>query len=128
MMWLGDADRGTGAGQPGGWIYQLLPFLGHENIHDLGAGQGPSTSVNTSSYKYTTAGPIMKSSAISEIICLSRRKVSIYPDAISQGAYNSALPSSLSGQMVNNTVFVGGLNKTDYACNAGSGPDPGDAF
>ena len=25
--WLGDPDRGSGIGQPGGWIYNVLPFL-----------------------------------------------------------------------------------------------------
>jgi prepilin-type N-terminal cleavage/methylation domain-containing protein/prepilin-type processing-associated H-X9-DG protein len=36
MMWLGNPDRGTGSFQPGSWIYQLLPFLGYDMIHDLG--------------------------------------------------------------------------------------------
>ena len=59
MMWMGDADRGTGPSQPGSWIYQILPFLGLDMIHDLGKGQGNGG--DSSSYKYTTAGPEMKS-------------------------------------------------------------------
>lgn len=26
--WTGDPDRGSGAGQPGGWLYVTLPYLG----------------------------------------------------------------------------------------------------
>ncbi len=39
-MWTGDPDRGFGAPQPGGWIYNILPFLGEDKIHDIGKGQG----------------------------------------------------------------------------------------
>ncbi len=36
--WAGDPDMGTGARQPGGWIYSLLPFLELHDIHQMGAG------------------------------------------------------------------------------------------
>jgi len=101
---LGDADRGYGASQPGGWIYQLLPFMGLDMIHDLGKGQG--SGINSSSQKYTTDGPSMKSSPVPIFICPTRRQNKPYPDGIKQGAYNSA--------------FSPTLNKTDYAANAGS--------
>ncbi len=38
--WVGDADRGFGADQPGGWVYNLLPYLEQEALHALpGDGQ-----------------------------------------------------------------------------------------
>src|SRR5208282_5749345 len=75
MIWLGDPDRGTGASQPGSWIYQLLPYLGFDMIHDLGKGEGNGASGNfTSSLKFTMYGPKMKSSAIPLFICASRRR------------------------------------------------------
>ena len=75
MVSTGDPDRGTGGTQPGGWIYQLLPFLGLDMIHDLGKGQGNGTSSNfTSSYKYTTAGLEMKSAAVPVFNCPTRRR------------------------------------------------------
>jgi len=37
--WVGDADRGAGIRQPGGWVYNVLPFVEQEALHDLGAGQ-----------------------------------------------------------------------------------------
>jgi prepilin-type N-terminal cleavage/methylation domain-containing protein len=31
FLWVGDADRGAGANQPGSWIFHILPFLEQEN-------------------------------------------------------------------------------------------------
>jgi prepilin-type N-terminal cleavage/methylation domain-containing protein/prepilin-type processing-associated H-X9-DG protein len=33
--WVGDADRGFGADQPGGWLYNILPFMEETARHDL---------------------------------------------------------------------------------------------
>jgi len=35
--WLGMADRGHGPRQPGGWVYNLLPCLEQQSLHDLGS-------------------------------------------------------------------------------------------
>jgi prepilin-type N-terminal cleavage/methylation domain-containing protein/prepilin-type processing-associated H-X9-DG protein len=35
--WLGHPDRGFNKRQPGGWIYNVLPFLEQQALHDLGA-------------------------------------------------------------------------------------------
>ena len=35
--WVGDPDRGTGPGQPGGWLYCLLPYVEQESLHALGS-------------------------------------------------------------------------------------------
>ena len=36
--WAGDPDRGFGQRQPGGWMYNILPFIELDAIHELGAG------------------------------------------------------------------------------------------
>ena len=33
-QWVGDSSRGTGRGQPGSWIYNSLPFLDEQAVHD----------------------------------------------------------------------------------------------
>jgi hypothetical protein len=34
--WVGDSSRGYGAGQPGSWLFNILPFVEHANIYDYG--------------------------------------------------------------------------------------------
>lgn len=38
FLWIGDPDRGVGKQQPGGWIYQLLPFVEQGNLARIGVG------------------------------------------------------------------------------------------
>lgn len=41
FRWIGDPDRGVGPKQPGGWIYQSLPYYEGSPLHALGRGTGP---------------------------------------------------------------------------------------
>ena len=36
--WVGVPGRGTGPRQPGGWAYQILPYIGQQALFDLGLG------------------------------------------------------------------------------------------
>lgn len=39
--WMADPDRGSGIQQPGGWIYQTLPFIEQSALHEVGRGDSP---------------------------------------------------------------------------------------
>src|SRR5262245_8528822 len=37
-LWIGDPDRASNRKQPGGWIYNILPYLEQSQLHALGVG------------------------------------------------------------------------------------------
>ena len=41
--WTGDADKGFGSDQPGGWHYNILPFMEQAALHDLPQDGDPAT-------------------------------------------------------------------------------------
>src|SRR3954470_11488598 len=45
-FWVGDADRGFKRDQPGGWVYNVLPFIEEEAKHRL-AGDGDRENITT---------------------------------------------------------------------------------
>ena len=69
--WTGDADRGTDWRQPGGWIYNILPYIEQQAMHDLGAGL-PTSAKNTAHYRRFTV-PLVGMS------CPSRRRPILRP-------------------------------------------------
>lgn len=46
-FWTGDPDRGFGRDQPGGWIYNLLPYVEEIALHDLGTDGQPEVITDT---------------------------------------------------------------------------------
>src|SRR5262245_9238880 len=37
-LWNGDPDRPTNRHQPGGWAYNVLPYVEQDNVYRMGAG------------------------------------------------------------------------------------------
>ncbi len=122
--WTGDPDHGFGARQPGGWIFNLLPYLGLDMIHDkskglpLGDPNNPEpTGFFAGGMTMTPISPPTKGSALAEarqaaiavLICPTRRRAVAYPG--SGTAYYACHPQTATPMM---------LSKTDYAANGGS--------
>jgi prepilin-type processing-associated H-X9-DG protein len=64
-QWVGDAKRGFGRKQPGGWCFNLLPFLEQQSLRDLATG-GSSTAK-------------MLQTPLEVYFCPSRRRARNYP-------------------------------------------------
>jgi len=102
--WIGDPDRGVDRRQPGGWIFNLLPYLEQENVYDLQSG------LPFQSTQRLGAAKTMLETPIAMFNCPSRRPAALYP-------------TGECGSMQNNPNFsatVTDVARSDYASNGGS--------
>ena len=95
--WVGDPNVGSGGRQPGGWIYQSLPYLEQQTIAQIGLGLSGSDLINALTEQCTATLPTFH--------CPSRRPAELYP-ALELRTMNY-LPLDFAA-------------KTDYAANGGS--------
>jgi prepilin-type N-terminal cleavage/methylation domain-containing protein len=70
-IWTGDPDKGLGTNQPGGWIYNLLPFMEAKPIHDMGKGCSDAEKLKIF--------PQRDGIGIDTFNCPTRRKAIAYP-------------------------------------------------
>jgi prepilin-type N-terminal cleavage/methylation domain-containing protein/prepilin-type processing-associated H-X9-DG protein len=103
-QWVGDPDAGFGINQPGGWIYNILPYMDAKNLHDQGLGQ-------TQANKVTAAGTMI-STPIALFYCPSRRKGDAIVCSKSFKTGNGSSSASSS---------TGNAGRSDYAANGGVG-------
>jgi prepilin-type N-terminal cleavage/methylation domain-containing protein len=95
--WVGDPDAGPGRNQPGGWAYNILPYIDQENLHQQGAGK-------TDPEKMTAAATVMQT-PLALFNCPTRRRALLYPFTYPH-THNANNPATVA--------------KTDYAANAGT--------
>jgi len=70
--WVGDPDRAFGVRQPGGWCYNILPFIEQQPLHDLGLGA-------TSDAQRVAANVIRVATPLKVFTCPSRRPPTVLP-------------------------------------------------
>jgi prepilin-type N-terminal cleavage/methylation domain-containing protein/prepilin-type processing-associated H-X9-DG protein len=90
--WHGDPDRGFDKRQPGGWLFNILPYIEQPSLHDLGKGGSAVGRMQTAATPLAT------------YICPTRRAAVAYPINHANTFYN-----------ITPTV----LGRTDYAGNVG---------
>ena len=74
-MWAGDADRGPGKRQPGGWIYSILPYLEQQSIYNMPADGDPDTV--TAAQRAGAA--MIQQQPLTLMNCPTRRRPAQYP-------------------------------------------------
>jgi hypothetical protein len=99
--WVGDPDRGPHEAQPGGWIFNLLPFIEQDNVYHLGSGLPWDQKLAGSTQRIGTTLSILN--------CPSRRNGGPYPNTWGVFYFNAQDPVPL-------------LARTDYAANVGDQP------
>ena len=63
FAWTGDPNRGNDWRQPGGWIYNILPYIEQQDLHDLGVGMALYPGGRTRRIR-RNASPALRSSAL----------------------------------------------------------------
>lgn len=111
FRWIGDADFGARMDQPGGWIFNVLPFIEQQNLHQLTFRQPPAQKMAAMQQLMQTPVPLL--------YCPSRRHPGL-------GTYLGQFP-------LYNAPMVTEAAKSDYAGNGGDqlmrnfpGPDSTD--
>ncbi len=107
--WTGDADRGNDWRQPGGWIFNILPYIEQPALHDMGAGRSPWNDANKKlAHIQRMATPL------GVLYCPTRRKVIAYP-------WNSTTGNAAGRSPVINAGMPTVAGRSDYAGNGGYG-------
>ncbi len=105
--WVGDPDRGFGRDQPGGWVYNVLPYLEQQPLRELGKGLDPAAKGEKLQ--------VLLQSRVPTLTCTSRRSGDLLPYTGTTVLRNTPNPP------------LGA--KSDYAINGGdtqlsTGPGP----
>lgn len=95
-VWVGDPNRGFAKNQPGGWTYNLLPYVECQDLHDMGKGQSDTDRRASAAKMFATPVPVF--------VCPSRRLPRTW-------RFNRALFNSLKPE---------GAGRSDYAACMGS--------
>ena len=108
--WIGVPGKGTGPGQPGGWIFNILPYI------EQGALVSPPSGVTIQ-----TAMTKMIQTPIPTVNCPTRRSGGPFPNTNGASFYSADGNNLLSG------ITASSLARTCYAANTGtSGNDEED--
>jgi prepilin-type N-terminal cleavage/methylation domain-containing protein/prepilin-type processing-associated H-X9-DG protein len=94
--YVGDPDEGFAEKQPGGWLYNILPFIEQKALREIGAGDPAALKLND--LKRLVQSPVKIYN------CPSRRPATLYP---------------LLVQAANAAQGIDQGAKTDYSVNAG---------
>jgi len=103
--WVGDPDRGFTKRQPGGWTYNLLPYIDQQPLHDLGSGQSNSAKA--------LAVVTLVRTPLSVLNCPTRRPAKLYPKVV-----NDHFISFNVGPVYNTDPNL--VARSDYVANGGN--------
>lgn len=103
--YVGDPLLGAGRDQPGGWIYQILPYVEQQAVYNI-TNDGDKLNITT---KQRQQSIVLQSTPIPSFNCPSRRPPSLTPWTLA----NSWNPRNGDRSLQ--------VSRSDYAANAGDG-------
>jgi prepilin-type N-terminal cleavage/methylation domain-containing protein len=108
--WQGDPDRGYGKEQPGGWAYNILPYMELQNVRSIGKGFAADGGARGAAVERADQLPVV-GTPLPGFICPTRRSALAYP--MTRNAY---LANNLRACRVPTCT----LARSDYASNTGN--------
>jgi prepilin-type N-terminal cleavage/methylation domain-containing protein len=104
-FWVGDPNRGYKDGQPGGWMYNILPFMEYNGLHEMGSNGGSGSPQQMLGAMQRVHTPVP------QFHCPTRRQAKLY-DKPSNGTF---IAHNAQDNDPNNNV----ASRGDYAaCNS----------
>ena len=119
--WMGDPNMGHSRRQPGGWMYNILPYTDYQNLWELGLNVGTTY---TDSNRMNYIGELNRTPT-KFMNCPSRRPNKPYPNYANQTTYNAASQSvhARADYAVNGGNYVNPQMTVDLPSCAGSSKD-----
>lgn len=99
--WVGDPNRGFSRKQPGGWAYNILPYLEQEELHNLGFGLPQPDRLKAAAQLYGTALPIFT--------CTSRRLARPQPFIFSRKMMNADMKELARLKQAGRSDYAGNI-------------------
>ena len=106
--WTGDPNRGFTKKQPGGWVYNILPYLEQQSLHDLGVSA-------TTAQQVADAIHQRDATPIGGMNCPTRRGPGPYQNPQCNSGTYSGVPESAASMSKSSPVHIRG----DYAACSG---------
>jgi prepilin-type N-terminal cleavage/methylation domain-containing protein/prepilin-type processing-associated H-X9-DG protein len=100
--WNGDPDQGNDQRQPGGWLFNILPYIEQQALHDLGLGTSGATKNGYNTQRLATP--------LAGFYCPTRRAAIGYPWVVGWNPANATpgIPPP--------------VGRNDYTANSGETP------
>ncbi len=106
--WVGDADRGNDWRQPAGWIYNILPYMEQQPLHDMGAGLGAWNSpAKKAAHLQRMTTPL------GVLNCPSRRAAILYKSTTEYWTFEYKNADEPSMEARNDYAINGGYTETE---------------
>jgi prepilin-type N-terminal cleavage/methylation domain-containing protein/prepilin-type processing-associated H-X9-DG protein len=104
LYWVGNPDRGFNKKQPGGWIYNILPYIEQKQLRELGKGQNATAK--------RKAARLVARTPLAMMNCPTRRPAICFPNTL----HSTYIAQNADNNSSNDDVIARG----DYAANSGA--------